>query len=168
MVLSQLISAVTNKVRNLTVIGLGKTTRSAKEIAPYGIDCNPVSGMMALYATTGNNSDRVIIGYINTQQLAAAGECRIYWTDADGNEKGKIWGREDGTVEIAGTSGSVNANHAMQWEAANTQLQTSVVTFINAQLLLIEAGIIAGGGTYTPGTMTLDLTTAKATKILIP
>lgn len=165
MTLTTLISYIINGVRTLTVSGMGKgNVRSAGEIAPSGVDCGPASGLTALYATTGNNGDRVIIGYVNTNQLAQPGECRIYWTDANGNEKGKIWGHNDGTVEIAGTSGIVNANHATQYEALNTEL-TLYINNLNASLTAMGS---TWGGTWVPPTTPLDLSTAKATKILIP
>ena len=159
----QLISYVINGVRTLTVSGMGKgNTRSAGEIAPFGYDGGAVKGLTALYVTTGNNSDRAIVGYINTNQLAEIGENRIYWTDADGNEVGKIWGHTDGTVEIAGTSGSVNVNHATQYEAMANVFATWK-GLMDIQLTAIAA---AASTTYTAPT--LDLTPAQAKKILIP
>jgi len=167
---------IVKKIRSVTVTAFSiKDVRNAPEAAPYGIDSNPVAGMQALYIKTSNDSQPVICGYINTQQLAATGENRIYATDAGGNEVGKVWLHTDGTVELAGVSDSVNANHAAQFEGLQTafnQLTTDYGNFVTA----FNAHVHGGSGTPptpVPGVIpvtdtTADISPAKATKILIP
>jgi hypothetical protein len=121
--------------------------------------------MKAIYGQTETNGQDVIVGYINTKQLAEAGGVRFYAQDENGTEKVRIWLHPDGTVEIGGTgpAGS-NANHATQWEALRDQLNI----FLAAQKLAITASFSALGGTYpiTPFA-DLDITTAKLTKIKV-
>jgi hypothetical protein len=163
--IGKVISITVNKIRTITIAIFGPNdSNSAPESAPYGVDCSPIKGMQAIYLNTSKNGQPAIIGYINTNQLAAPGEFRMYATNADGAEKVKIWGHNDGTVEIAGTSDAVNPNHATQWEGMNTQMQ-SYITDLNAS---ITAGVASAGGTYTPPVTPLDLTAAKIDKILVP
>ena len=70
-------TSLANTFRSVKVNGNGNyDPRTADEVAPFGTDANPVAGMTALYCDTGNNAKRVIVGYINTQQLAGPGETR--------------------------------------------------------------------------------------------
>lgn len=100
------------KNRVVKVLRFGKTdTRTAKEAAPYGTDSNPIKGMRAVYAQTSNKKDRVIVGYLNKNQLADVGEHRTYSTDEDGNLKFWVWQKNDGTLELGG-----NAKHLARFE----------------------------------------------------
>lgn len=74
-----------------------KDGQQSFEAMPYGIDSSPISGMKAIYASTGTSGKSVIIGYINQSQLAEEGETRIF------SSGGEIWLRTNGTCEILGT-----------------------------------------------------------------
>jgi hypothetical protein len=74
-----------------------KDGKQSFESMPYGVDSSPISGMKAIYASTGTSGKSVIIGYINTNQVAEEGETRIF------SSGGEIWLRTNGTCEILGT-----------------------------------------------------------------
>lgn len=79
--------------------------------------------------------------------------------DGDSNK----WTMGGGTAELLG-----NANNLVKHTALDAALQRDIVTFINTQLSLIAAGIAAGGGSYTPGTMTIDISAAKVNELKCP
>ena len=72
------------------------------EAAPFGMDSNPIKGMVAIYAPTMDKGKSVIIGYLNQDQLAGVGENRLFSTDEDGNLSFYVWLKGDGTVEVGG------------------------------------------------------------------
>jgi len=129
------------------------------ECAPYGIDSNPIADMRAIYSITEDTGRKVIIGYININQLAGVGETRIYSTDSNGVLKSFIWLKNDGTYQFGGT-----ADNAVRYAPLNTGLQ-QLVTALQSELALIAAGIATGGGSYTPGTLNLNITGSKINEI---
>jgi len=107
MILSKVISTEIGKLssRIVKILVKGRSdVRTAREAAPYGIDSNPISGMRAIYSATEVAGKAVIIGYLNDQQIADAGEFRIYSTDAEGNLKIYTWLKNDGTIELGGSA----------------------------------------------------------------
>lgn len=89
--------------------------KTGYEVSPYGTDSNPIAGMVAVYAETSEKGSQVIVGYINKNQLAGAGEHRIYATNTDGQLAFYIWLKANGTCEIGGS-----AHHMTQFEALKT------------------------------------------------
>lgn len=161
--------------RMLKLNGYGNyDPRTASECAPSGTDSSPTEGMQAIYADTTNVSNPVIIGYINTKQLAAAGEHRIYATDANGVFKFNIWQRADGTVLIGSSDAPADyVNFLVKYNELKIGfdlLKTEVnamVTIFNAH---VHPGVTPGVGATlvsatpaTPATATID--SSKATKI---
>jgi len=71
-------------------------------VAPYGVDSNPIAGMVALYAETGEKGKNVLVGYLNKNARAGVGELRFYATNNEGTEQNYIWFRSDGNLEING------------------------------------------------------------------
>jgi hypothetical protein len=162
-IISTTFDSVKRRLIKVRVLGLNDI-RTAVEVSPFGIDSNPLKDMRAIYAETANKGDRVIIGYINKNQLAAVGEMRLFSTDAHGNLKTYIWIKNDATIEVGG-----NAHHMTQYEGLQTafnQLKTdfnNLVTKFNSH---VHTGVQTGGGssaiTPTPGTAsTADITGAK-------
>lgn len=78
--------------------------RETEEAGPFGIDSNPVKGMTAIYAKTDIKGDDIIIGYLNPNQLSAVGEFRTYSTDSNGDLKFYTWLKNDGTLELGGST----------------------------------------------------------------
>jgi hypothetical protein len=147
--------------REVKVSGYGTVT--ADHVAPFGDDSCPVQGMDAIYSETDTDEQPVIIGYVNTNCLAGEGEKRCF--SIRKNEDGSYsqafytWMKADGTYEIGG-----NTNNLTQYAALNTALQLQI-SKMEEQLTLIAAGIAAGGGTYTPGDISLDISAAKINEI---
>lgn len=139
-----------------------KDVQTSYEVSPYGIDAAPVKDMIAIYAPTGEQGKTVLLGYVNRKQLATAGELHLYSTDSNGTEKFRIKLRGNGTVEVGG-----DAHNAVRYTPLNTEL-SNFKTQIQAELAKIQTGITMGGGSYTPGTLTLDISNAKIDEIKTP
>jgi hypothetical protein len=153
--------------------------REISEIAPAGIDANPVKDMVGLYCDTTVKGDGILIGWINVNQLAQAGEVRLYSQDSNGAEKARFWVRNDGKIEVGGTGArGSNTNHAAQFEG----LQTAYNDLQNKYNMLAQkwnafcAAYVPGSPSTTglPATLssssvsqsTADITGAKLTNIL--
>ncbi len=136
--------------------------QTAEESGPYGVDSNPIRHMIAIYAKTEQAGQNVLIGYINKNQLAEQGEIRIYSTDSDGGLKTYVWCKNNGDILLGG-----DADNAVRFNPLKQEM-TNLQNFINQQLLLIATGIAAGGGSYSPGTLTIDISNSKADKIKTP
>jgi hypothetical protein len=165
MILTTVFSTSFDKAKRLVVkllrFGLNDT-QTAIEISPYGVDSNPIKDMIALYDKTPGSGETVIVGYMNKNRLSAPGEFRAFSTDSSGNLKSYIWLKNNGNLELNG-----NADHAVRFQALETALN-NMVNLISENLPLIEAGIVAGGGTYTPIPVTLDISAAKIDTVLTP
>lgn len=169
MTVSYVVSTIiTAGKRFITAVCNGKSdVRTPWECAPAGLDSSPIADMQAIYSRTNSvNQPGVIVGYVNKHQQAASGEYRFYSTNSNGDVQASGWLHADGSIVYTGTTIELlgNANHATQYEALNTQLQ-NMITAINVQLGLIATGVSGGGGSYTPGDLSLDLTSAKLTNI---
>lgn len=148
---------LTNGRRVLKVVQFGAKT--ADECAPFGDDGCPLPNMTAIYAETSEVGEQVIIGYINTKQLAAIGEKRIYSLTADGTLSFYAWLRNNGTMELGGTADNIvrYTPLAEGLEAQNEKL--------NAELVKIAAAIGALGGSYAIAPVTVDVTGSKVDEI---
>ena len=137
-------------------------TQTGKECAPFGVDAGPIKGMQAIYAPTQNRGQSVIMGYINTNQLADVGELHLYSTNSNGTEQFRIKLKNDGNCELGG-----NADNAVRYSPLNQGLQnhnTQVLTELNK----ISTAIAALGGTYTVGSVQVNINNAKLTNIKTP
>lgn len=76
-------------------------------ISQFGDDSNPIKDMVAIKVDTAIMGESVVIGYINTNQLAAVGEKRLFSTDENGNEKIFLWLKNDGTIEFGGNTDNI-------------------------------------------------------------
>lgn len=70
--------------------------------------------------------------------------------------------KASGSVELQG-----NGNSAVAYAPLNTQMQ-DLVSQIQAELVKIQTGIVGAGGSYTPGTLSLDLTSAEVDNVKLP
>lgn len=89
--------------------------QTSLESAPYGVDSNPIKGMVAVYAETNEKGKTVIVGYLNKNQLAGVGEFRAYSTNSDGDLQTYAWLKNDGTMELGGS-----AKHLARFEDLKT------------------------------------------------
>ncbi len=135
---------------------------------PWGYDARPVKDAIALVVETAETGEAKVIGYVfkGALQALAVGEVQVYSTDANGAKKAFMHLKNTGVMQLSGDTIELNgnANHATQYEALNTELQ-SFKTAIQTELAAIALGVAAGGGSYTPGTLTLNLNSAKLTTV---
>jgi hypothetical protein len=136
----------------------GKTdVQTSQQVAPHGIDSNPVKDMMAIYSQTEEKGKTVIVGYINRNVLAAVGENRLYSTDSSGELSTSIWLKADGTIELGGS-----AKHLVRFEELKTgfdQLKSDFNAFITAYNSHMHP--TAGTGAPSPPTVTGTSSTAS-------
>lgn len=78
--------------------------KTAVESMPFGEDSSPVKDMTAIFAETSNNSEPVIVGYINKNQIAGPGEKRMFSLKENGEISTSIWLKADETMEIGGNT----------------------------------------------------------------
>jgi len=128
----------------------------------FGVDSNPIAGMVAVYSATSENGANVIVGYLNKNQMANPGEIRIFSTDSDGNLKTYLWLTADGEIKIGG-----DIDNAMRYSPLKDELD-NFKTQIQAELVKIATGITGVGGAYVPGTLTIDISGAKINEIKTP
>ncbi len=100
-IISTEINNLSQRVSKFLRFGLNDV-QTAIQTAPYGVDSNPIKGMIAVYGATSEKGKPVIIGYINKNQLADVGETRIFSTDENGVLQTFIWLQNDGIMEIGG------------------------------------------------------------------
>lgn len=110
-------TSLENAIRSVKVLRYGKSdVQTPSEIAPYGLDSNPIKDMIAMYASTNESGETAIIGYINKNQKALPGEFRTFCTDENGTEKFYTWLKKDGTIEIGG-----DTNFAVKFNELKTE-----------------------------------------------
>lgn len=143
--------------RIITVLQFGAKT--AKEISPFGIDSQPLPDMTALFLETSNKGEAVVVGYVNAQQLAEAGECRIYSVGASGELMAYAWTRANGDILLNGDEFT-----AVRFQELKTQIDL-LQEQINSQWPLIASGITTGGGAYTPTNVDIDLSSAESSTV---
>jgi len=138
------------KIDSTEITSLGKRVikflsfgvKTASECSPFGVDSNPIKGMTAIHATTTNESDSVIVGYIDKDKIAGIGETRLFAKDSSGAVVTFLWLKNDGTLELNG-----NQYTSVRFENLKTGLLNQD-TAINAELLKIQTAITGLGGTY--------------------
>jgi hypothetical protein len=146
--------------REIKVLRYGKSdVQTALETSPYGIDSNPIEGMMAIYAETNEKGKTVIVGYLNKNQLSESGEIRLYSTDDQGELKTYLWLKKDGNIELGG-----NSDNLVRYSPLDSALKNLALS-INQQLTLIASGITTAGGAYTPQQIDIDIADAKIDEI---
>lgn len=134
--------------------------KTALSAANFGDDSQPLKNMTALYARTANNSEPVIIGYINTEQIAKEGEKRIFSQNpSTGNISFSIHLKTNGTCEIGGAiDNAVRFNPLKSGIDAKDQL-------INDELAKIATAIGTLGGSYVPTPLSTNIESSKIEEI---
>lgn len=131
-------------------------TKTADEVAPFGVDSSPIENMTAIYSTTSNNSESIILGYINKNQLAEAGETRFFSLDSNGALKAFVWLKKDGKLQLNG-----DAFTAVRFAPLQAGLNVEV-NLINAELAKIAISIGNLGGSYVPAPISLDISNSES------
>lgn len=148
-------------------------TQTPIQATPYGLDSNPIKGMVAVFSQTGEKGKPVILGYLNPTSLAKVGEFRMYSTDLSGALQFYILLTNTGKCEIGGKT-----NNLVKWFPLSDNLNTMVslinqnlgAILINLQQLNIAINALAPGSVTTPyveTTVELDISTAKTDKITV-
>lgn len=145
-----LVKIISTEIKNLKrvikYLRFGKNDiQTSFEISPYGLDSNPIKDMIAIYSPTTDKGETAIIGYINKNQKANAGEFRTFATDDSGVEKFYTWLKKDGTMEIGGSS-----NFAVKFNELKTEfnkLKTDHNNFLAEYKLHIHTGGTISGST---------------------
>ena len=149
---------IKNGVRVLKVFQFGAKT--ADVVSAFGDDSAPLKDMVAIYGTTSENGDDIIIGYINKNQISQPGEKRIFSLKQDGSLSFALHLKNDGNCEFGG-----NSDNLVRYNALNTALQQEK-NLINTELSKIATAINGvAPGAYTPTPITLDLIQAKINEI---
>lgn len=140
--------------------------REVTELAPAGVDASPIKDDIAVYAETATSGKSLSLGIINKKQKAAPGEIRLYAVDASGNEVFNVWLKGDGSILVGdSTNPAAYINFLVKHTQLNTSLQT-LATGINNNLTAIAAGLNAiVPGSYVPVPVSIDITSAKTSKI---
>jgi len=136
--------------------------KTAKVTANYGDDSQPLKNMTAIYSPTAVNSEPVIIGYINTNQVAQEGEKRIFSQSLDGSLSFAIHLKTNGTCEIGGS-----VDNAVRFSALEGSLTSSNIE-LNVELVKIQASILALGGSYAHEPVTINISSSKIDQIKTP
>jgi phage gp45-like len=136
--------------------GIGKTGKNAEVYSAPGIFSRPPKGSRGVFIPMNRNYG-VVLAMHNYQVVidwTEEGETTIFSTTADGaTVKARIDLKADGNIYLNGTS-----KYLVTWGALNSALAT-LVSAINTKF----GTKLDGGGAV--GTLTLDLTAAKATTL---
>lgn len=160
------------KRRVIKFLRFGKSdVQTASEIAPFGIDSAPVKDMIALYASTSSSGDTVLIGYINKNQLAAAGELRLYSTNSAGTaEQAYVWLRNNGNLELNGDTDNAVAYSKLAIEFNELKAShNALVALFNAHTHIATAFLTPTSTPPAPATASsADITKTKVDTVKLP
>jgi hypothetical protein len=165
MQLVKVISSVKDKFGKLLpkVLRFGKDdVVTAYQANPFGVDSNPIKDMVAVYSPTSGKGDDVIVGYLNKATQANPGETRLFSLNDEGVLKTYLWLKKDGRIELGG-----GADNAIRYNPLSMAMNQLAID-INTQLALIATGITAGGGSYTPTDISIDISGSKIDEIKTP
>lgn len=124
MKLLTVISSEFDKLKRLVVKSWnGKSvTVTAEEVSSYGIDSNPIKGMVAVYAKSEVDGAEVIIGYLNKGRVASIGETRLFSTDSNGELKANVWLKNNGDFLIGDSTNPEDyTNNAVKFNELKTE-----------------------------------------------
>lgn len=141
------------------------------QIAPYGDDSCPVSGLKGVKSKTSTDSIHVILGYFGRNPKAQTGEKRLYATDKDGNFVCSVWFKNDGSIEFNNDPDETTpANFGVKYNELKTQfeqLKSDFGTLLTKYNTHTHAVATAGNATAQTGTAaaTTNTTTANSADI---
>lgn len=147
-------SSIEQGKRILKVFQFGAKT--AKESSPFGFDSAAPENWTAIYGETSNKGESVIIGYINKNQLAEVGSSRMYALDSSGEVVGYVYAKASGVLELNGSAYSGVRFQPLKSAIDAKDLQVA------GELTKIAASIASLGGTYAPGPISTNMTSAES------
>lgn len=163
MTLTQIISSEYDKFlrRVVKFRASGKNIRTAIQVAPFGMDTSPLPGMKAVYSSTEERGKSVVIGYLNENMIAAAGEVRLYSLNDAGVLQTYLWLKKDGVLLLGG-----DQKHLARYEELKVgfdQLKSDFNSFLTH--------VHGGSGTpptppATPSTASVDNSKTNTIKTL--
>lgn len=140
--------------RIIKVIQFGPKT--GKQISPFGFDSQPLENTTAIFTNTSNDDESLILGYINANQLAEAGESRMYALNGSKSVVGYVMCKASGITEING-----NQYTAVRFSPLKTAIDAKD-TLVQQELAKIATALAGVGGVYVPGTITTNLTNSES------
>ena len=133
--------------------------KTADLVQPFGDDSNPIKNMVAVFEETDTDGNPIIIGYINSNAIAAEGERRMYSVDSEGETQAFIWLKNDGNIELNGTG-----DNLVRFTPLERGLM-QMVQKLNAELTKIQVAISGVGGAYAKIDVDVDVSGAKIDEI---
>lgn len=137
-------------------------TQDTYDLSPPGIDAPPLPGDQGVSISIDGSSGKHFHIGIYPDPEAEPGEIRFYSRDEDGNKKAFLHLKKDGKHYFNGGSGS-----AVKFSELDTGLQ-SQASLINAELVKIATAITGIGGSYVPGTVSVDISSSEVDEVLLP
>lgn len=164
---STVIDSLKRRIPKFLRYGL-RDVQTAQVVAPWGIDSHPIKNAIAAFSETSDKGSPIILGYINvskkvevgTEDHAAIGELRLYSTNAAGEQKIYLWLKNDGTMELGGSTRNV-----VKYQELDAGLQ-QMATDINVELTKIS--VVLNGlvpGSYTPVPIVPEISSAKSNNV---
>lgn len=142
-------------------------TRTAKQLAPFGIDSNPVKDVPYIYIKTELDGKEVIVGFIQKDLLAEVGETRLFSTDANGNLQTYIWLKNaNNEIHLGGDS-----NFAVKFNELKTEFNklktdfNTLVNLYNSHVHPVAGAVPAAPPTLPSTTPTASQATANTSNI---
>lgn len=138
--------------------------KTADFATSFGDDSVAPKNWSAVYCDTDNSGDKIIIGYINKNQLdkIKEGEKRIFSLDESGNNAAEIYLKNDGKIEING-----NVDNLVRYIKLNEALQAQK-DLINTELQKIVVAFTSVGGSYAISPITLNISQSKIEELQSP
>ena len=161
--MSNLVKTISTRIngeakRLIKFLRFGRSDIQEKnQVLPYGFDSNPIKDLTALYISTEEIGNDIIVGYINTNQIANEGESRMFSTDSDGNLQIDIHIKNDGTIEFGDNSD--NLVRFSELETAFNELRSDFNALVTAYTSHIHITTATVGATAVPGIISPTLAT---------
>lgn len=114
--------------------------RSTRQAAPYGVDSNPIAGMVAVYSETTEKGKPVIIGYLNKNQISQPGETRFFATDNNGVVLGSVYFKGDGSIIIQSTNPDGTAANTITIGSTDENNGQLIISTTNGKSILGLSG----------------------------
>ena len=146
-------TTVKNGKRFIKMLLRGRNdVQETHNVDSWGVDSHAVKDAACVVLKTEVMGQSVVIGFVNSEQIAKVGERRTFSTDKDGNLKFYIHQKNDGTCEIGGDTD--NMVRYSELKTAFDQLKSdfnNLVTAYNSHVHITTATVAA---TPTPGIIT--------------
>ena len=140
-------------------------THEPIQIGPFGDDSCPPKGAKGIKTRTSTDAVHVVLGYFNRNNLASAGEKRLFAVQEDGTESFYLYLKNDGSFELGGT-----ADYAVRYNELKKGFD-QLVTDFNALVTKYNAHVHTANGTVTTNTgvtSSADISNAKISQITTP